>query len=104
MEMMMANDDITVQILREIRDGIDKSNKRLDEHILATKLGFDRVDRKFEDMGRRIVESEIRTATAITGLASTMNDVRDLLRDRLDLRDRVERCEHDIAELKNQRG
>jgi len=100
----MASDDITVQILRDIRDemrgmhdGIRATNERLDAHIKATNEGF-------ADVNRRLAESEIRTSTAITGLAGTLNDVRDLLRDRLDLRDRVERCERDIAELRSRRG
>lgn len=75
----MASDDITVQILRDIRDEIrelrvgidgtntgldstnarlDATNARLDVHIEATKAGF-------EDLGRRITASEFRTNTTI---------------------------------------
>lgn len=107
----MGSDDIAVQILRDIRDEIrgvreevhatnvrvDATNVRLDAHIEATRDGLQSLR---EDLGRKIVESEVRTATAIHELAGTMHDVRDLLRDRLDLRDRVDRCERDIAELK----
>jgi hypothetical protein len=32
----------------------------------------------------------------------TLRDVRDLLRDQLDLRPRLERCERDIGELRQQ--
>ena len=100
----MASDDITVEILRDIRAEmrgmrdevratnvrLDATNEPLDAHIRATNEGFAEVNRK-------LVESEIRTSTAITALDGTLTDVRDLLRDRLDLRDRVERFEQDIA-------
>jgi uncharacterized protein YceH (UPF0502 family) len=47
-----------------------------------------------------VVESELRTATAITDLAVTVRDMTSVLRAQSDLRPRVERCEQDIAKLK----
>ena len=76
----MSSDDLTLRILTERIDG--------------------RIDR----LEARLVESEIRTATAINGLAGTLHDVRDMLVDRLDLRDRVSRCERDIGEIKTRLG
>lgn len=102
------SDEVTVQILRDIRDEIrstntrlETTNARLDAHIDTTREGLQSLR---EELGRKIVESEVRTSTAIHELAGTMHDVRDLLRDRLDLRDRVDRCERDIAELKHRVG
>ena len=68
--------------LREVRHEIRNTNERLD---------------RAED---RIVASEIRTATAITDLHGTLREVSDWLKDQRDLRDRVQRCEHEIGELK----
>jgi len=85
----MSNDDLTVKVLVEIRDEIRQTNRRLDG-----------VDMRLDQQGQRIVESEIRTATAITELHGTMRDIHGLLVEQLDLRGRVERCERDIDELK----
>ncbi len=81
----MEPTDITVQILREIRDEIRQTNERLDltnETLAQTR----------DELGRRMTESEMRTATAIAGVAGTLVEVKDLLADRHNLRDRVQRC------------
>ncbi|MBA3392368.1 MAG: hypothetical protein H0T89_06975 [Deltaproteobacteria bacterium] len=108
----MESDDLTIHVLREIRDEIRSTNQRVDEtnvrlDAINTHLGKridamgERLDKRIDGMGDRITESEMRTATAITGLAGAIHEVRDLLKDRFDLRDRVERCERDIDELKH---
>jgi len=110
--------EITHQILREIRDAardtntrVDETNRRLDETNLRldeTNLRLDgtnlRLDRTREELGKRIVESEIRTATAITAVAGEIHQIKELLIDRLDLRDRVSACERDIAWLRARIG
>jgi len=53
-----------------------------------------------EELSRRIVESEIRTSTAIADLAGSVREMTDVLRATHDLRPRVERCERDIVDLK----
>lgn len=103
----MESDDLTIRVLIEIRDEIRSTNQRVDrtnervEH-LSTRVEHlsTRFDDVSDDLGRRIVESELRTSTAITELHGTVRDIHGLLVDRLDLRDRVERCERDIDELK----
>ena len=103
--------DLTVQILREIRDEIrgtnkrvDETNRRIDETNRQITETNSRLDQTRDELGKRIVESELRTATAITELAGAVQDVRTLLQDRLDLRDRVTRCEEEIAEIKRKLG
>lgn len=85
----MNSDDRTIRVLVEIRDGVRSLTDRV-EHV-ESDLGT---------LGRQVVESELRTATAITDLHGTMRDIHGLLRSQLDLRDRVERCERDIDDLK----
>jgi hypothetical protein len=96
--------DMTVHVLIEIRDEIRKTNKRVD--VLTARVDHlsEKVDSNFEVQNAHITESEIRVATAIVDLAGTVNDIKTILVDRLDLRDRVERCERDIDELKRARG
>jgi len=103
----MPPEDLTVRILSEIRDAVVQTNERLDQtnaRLDQTNARLDqtnaRLDQAREELGRRIVESELRTATAITELAGTMQGVQELLREQLDLRGRVERCEADIRDLK----
>ena len=111
----MQSDDLTLKVLIEIRDQIRSTNQRVDQtnmQLDQTNLQLDsmrdelgrKIDGLGDQLGRQIVESEIRTATAITDLHGTMRDVHVLLRDRFDLRDRVERCERDIDELKHRVG
>ena len=110
----MASDDLTLKVLIEIRDEIRSNSARIDQtNVRLDRMGNDlnarldqtntRIDQMRDEIVRHIVESETRTATAITELAGTVRDVRTLLEDRLDLRDRVERCERDIADLKRRR-
>ena len=89
----MGSDEITVRVLKEIRDAVAQTNAQLDQTNAELRETRD-------ELGRRIVESEMRTATAIADLAGAVNGLADLLRDQLELRDRVGRCEADIRELK----
>ena len=86
----MEPTDLTIEILKDIRAGIDSlredTNARLDL------------------MSRRIVESEVRTSTAIVDLAGTVREMTTVLRAQSDLRPRVERCERDIEELRQRTG
>ena len=62
------------------------------------------MDSGFSDLRTSQAKSEIRTATAIHDMGDAIRSVHTLLKDRLDLRDRVERCEHDIEEIKRKLG
>ncbi|HVU01298.1 MAG TPA: hypothetical protein VHE30_06085, partial [Polyangiaceae bacterium] len=71
--------NLTVRILREIRDEIRRTN----DEIRKTN---ERVDAMRTDLGGRIVESELRTASAITDLAVTVREMTSVLRAQQDLR------------------
>ena len=91
---------LTIEILKEIRDEIRQTNGRVDETNGRLDVTNARLDDLRDELGRRIVESETRTATAITDLAGTFREVEALLRRNTDLRPRVERCEAEIRELR----
>jgi hypothetical protein len=82
----MEPTDLTIEILKSIRDEVRGTREQLSSRIDA--------------LGDRIVESEIRTATAIVELAGTVRDMTGSFRAQAELRPRVERCEQDIEELK----
>lgn len=103
--------DITIEILKDIRTEIREARLDLSQRIDATNGRLDvtngrldqtneRLDTMREELSRRIVESEIRTSTAITELAGTVRDMTVVLRASHDLHPRVERCEHEIADLR----
>ncbi len=96
----MESDDLTIRVLIEIRDEIRSTNQRVDRTNERVDRLSEQLTGRIDDLGVRMVESELRTSTAITELHGTMRNVHTLLVDRLDLRDRVERCERDIDELK----
>jgi predicted nuclease with TOPRIM domain len=105
-----VTNDLTVRILTDIRDAARETNGRIHEtnaRLTETNARIDETNARLEslreELSRRIVESELRTATAITDLAGTVRDVATLLREQGDLRPRVERCERQIAALERRR-
>lgn len=124
----MGSDDVTLGVLIEIRDAIRATNDRVDgtnarvdtltERVDGTNARVDKLTDGVEKLTNRVdrvevglgdlrkagVASEVRTVTAMHELNDTMRSVHTLLKDRLELRDRVERCEHDIEEIKRKIG
>ena len=92
----MEPSDLSLEILKTLRD-------ELRGHIAHTEERFDRTDSRLDsvrdELLRRIVESEVRTATAITDLAGVVRELTSTFRSQAELRPRVERCEHEIDEL-----
>jgi hypothetical protein len=100
----MEATDLTVEILKDIRAGIERTNERVDS--LKEELSSFREDTnaRLELLSCRVVESEIRTSTAIVDLAGTVREMTTVLRAQSDLRPRVERCERDIEDLRRRTG
>lgn len=80
----------TLKVLTEIREEIRGTNER--------------VDALRNELSQRIVDSEVRTSTAIAELAGTVREMTSVLRVANDLRPRLERCEHDIEDIKRRVG
>ncbi len=93
----MEPTDLTIEVLNGIRQDVRELGVRID----GTN---ERLDTMREELSRRIVESEIRTSTAIADLAGTVREMTGVLRQANELRPRVERCEQDIAEIKRRVG
>ena len=103
----MEPENLTLEVLKQIRDDgkrngerIDETNARLNEmngRINETNV---RLESLRDDLGRRIVESELRTATAITELSGSVRELIGVIKEDRDLRGRMERAEKDIAVLK----
>ena len=103
----MEPENLTLEVLKQIRDDgkrngerIDETNSRLNETNARINETNVRLGSLRDDLGRRIVESELRTATAITELSGSVRDLITVIKDDRDLRGRMERAERDIAALK----
>ena len=64
---------VTIEILKGIRDEVKQTNIRVDG--LRDEMRGLR-----EELSRRIVESEVRTSTAIGDLAGTVHEMTSVLR------------------------
>lgn len=89
--------DVTIEILKGIRDEVKQTNARLEQTNT-------RIDAMRNELSHRIVASEVRTATAITDLSFTVREMTDVLRAQHDMRPRLDRCEHDITVLRQHLG
>jgi len=114
--------ELTDLILIEIRDEIRSTNTRLDQtrvelrdEIRSTNARLDdtnarldgtnaRVDQMRGELRAEIVGAELRMSTRIVEQTAATRDLYQLLSDRFDLRSRVERCEHEIDEIKKRVG
>ena len=111
--------DLTIEILKQIRDGVvvtnervEQTNDRLDQTIHRLDQTIERLDHlevrldqgveRLDAVASRFVEAELRSATALASLAGEMQTLNAHLRAQSDLRSRVERNEEDIRELKSQ--
>jgi hypothetical protein len=107
----MEPSELAIEILRDIRDQTEKTNARLDETNRRLDEASRRLDQRLHEPGgrvdamrdelsRRIVETEIKTTTALAELAGTVREMTGVLRAQHDLRPRVEKCERDILEVR----
>ncbi|MDP3156952.1 MAG: hypothetical protein Q8N23_30050 [Archangium sp.] len=96
----MEPENLTLEVLKEIRDDGKRNGARIDETNARLNETNARLESLRDDLGRRIVESELRTATAITELSGSVRDLISFIKEDRDLRGRMERAEKDIAALK----
>jgi hypothetical protein len=82
--------DVTIEILKSIRDEVRETRTETNARL--------------DNLSRRVVESEMRTATAIVDLHGTVRDMVDVLRAQHDLRPRLDHAERDITEIKHRLG
>jgi hypothetical protein len=93
----MEPTDLTIEILKGIREETRKTNERLDE------LRTDLVDH-IERVERRQTETEVRLATDLVAVGGAVREVRDLLREDRALRDRVDDHERRLVAVERRTG
>ena len=108
----MASDDLTIHVLTEIRDEIRVLRTGLEDVRTELRTGLEDVRTELRtelrtglgELRHEIAEVDLRNATRMTELIATSRKTNEMLSEHLGLRDRVERCEADIAELKRTRS
>jgi len=89
----MEPTDLTIEILKGIREDTHKMSERLDE-----------TNQRLGELRDRQTATEVRLATEIVGLAGAVREVRDLLREDHALRSRVDDHERRISAIEGQTG
>jgi hypothetical protein len=89
--------DLTVEILREIRDEIRHTNERLD----TTRA---EVNERLERLEKRQTETEVRLASGLTAVVGAVRELSDILRDDRKLRTVVSDHESRITALERRTG
>lgn len=90
----MEPTDLTIEILKSIRDEIRTTNERLDTlrtelsgeiHSVRTELSerIDQTNERLAALERRQVEAEVRLASELTAVLGTLDEVKTLLRENL---------------------
>ena len=82
----MEPTNLTIEILKDIRDGIRTTNERIDR------------------LERRQVESETRIATELIAVAGAVNGLREDLREERALRQRIDDHERRIQAIDRRAG
>jgi uncharacterized protein YaaN involved in tellurite resistance len=107
----MEPTDLTIEILKgiredthEMRDGLRQTHEELRKTNEELRKTNARIDTLRDDMLRRTTELELRVATEVLAVAGAVREVRDVLRDDLRLRDRVEDHERRIAAMERRTG
>ena len=85
--------DLGVQVLREIRDEVRKTNERLDS-----------TNQRLENLERRHVETEVRLSTELVAIAAAVGELKDVLLEDRRLREQVANHETRISQLETKTG
>jgi hypothetical protein len=88
----MEPTDLTIEILKDIRNETRKTNERVDalERTVTKEIGSVRDEAR---------QTEVRLATELVAVAGAVREVRDLLREDRALRQRVDDHERRIAAM-----
>ena len=89
----MEPTDLTIEILKSIRDETHKTNQQLEE--VRSELG---------QLRDRQTATEIRLATELVAVAGAVREVRDLLREDRALEHRVDDHERRISAMEGRTG
>jgi chromosome segregation ATPase len=103
---MAKRTDVTVEVLEQIRGEVvglrgelRETRTALSDRIDQTNARIDHMSDKVDTLATRQTQTEIRLATELVAVSRAVEGVRDLLRERLDERDRIDDHERRLAAL-----
>jgi hypothetical protein len=128
----MALDEEVLRVLIDIREASQQTNQRLDQTNQRLDQTNQRLDLVTSELGRRVEETNrqlasletemikqnaavvqrldrlemslLPVAPSVERVIGIVRETNQLMRDQIDLRGRVERCERDIDELRRRVG
>jgi chromosome segregation ATPase len=107
----MEPTDLTIEILKSIRDEVRATNSRLDTTISRietlradTNARFDETNQRLDRLERRRTETEVRLSTELVAVVGAVREVRDLLRADRVLQGRVDDHERRIVAIETRVG
>ncbi len=95
----MAKKDLATEVLIQIRDELKHTREALSSRLDETNSRLDGANSRLERVERRQSETEVRLATELIGVATAVNQLKDMLVADRDLRRRVEEHDRRIALL-----
>jgi hypothetical protein len=100
----MQPSDLTIEILKGIRDEVRNTNARLDE--TNTQLGALRSDTnmRLDRLERRQTEGDVRVQTEVAAVVGAVDRLRDVLLEDRALRQRVEDHERRLVAIETRAG
>jgi hypothetical protein len=100
----MQPSDLTIEILKGIRDEVRNTNARLDE--ANTQLGALRSDTnmRLDRLERRQTEGDVRVQTEVAAVVGAVDGLRDVLLEDRALRQRVDDHERRLVAIETRAG
>jgi DNA anti-recombination protein RmuC len=100
--------DLSLAVLKQIRDAVTQTNVRLDEtrEELSQRLDQTReeLSQRLDHLSRRQTETEIRLATELTAVVGAVHSLREAVVADRDLRKTVESHEQRLSALERRTG
>jgi hypothetical protein len=104
----VAKDDITLEILREIREDVRTlradmaTNVATKEELRELRAEIRAVDVRIplNQLARRVTEMDLRHLTRWTEVLGVMGEIAVAMGNQRELVDRIARCERDVEDLK----
>ena len=102
--MVDENASPVLSVLREIREEIRETNVRLTTQTVRLDGRIDTQTERIDRLTDVMHEGHVRLATEMVAVAQAVGEVRDLLRDRLDDRHRIDDHERRLRHLEHKVG
>jgi hypothetical protein len=100
----MEPTDLTIEILKGIREELRGTNARIDGTNERLDRGIDESNQRFGHLERTQTETEVRLATELAAVTGAVHEVRDLLREDRQLKQRVDDHERRLAAVEARVG